>query len=189
VSSKPIGNGGAERQWKAVKRNKKGKCGNLSTDKAKKLSYITAAYSYERAALRIVESQKAGKLWEDDDFENYNNFCSQQLLEIPMTVSRIFRAREEGWEKVQFNCAGDEKLAARFSAKYENFMWYDPDSKKTMHSAAGDCAVLMKLDKNSERKREKGKGGHLFCWECKMMFMMRTRVTLTMIQVVMNSMI
>ena len=37
-------------------------------------------------------------------------------------------------------------------------MWYDPDSKKTMHSAAGDCAVLIKLDKSSERKREKGKG-------------------------------
>ena len=42
------------------------------------------------------ESQKAEKLWEDDDFENYNNFCSQQLLEIPMTVTRIFRAWEEG---------------------------------------------------------------------------------------------
>jgi hypothetical protein len=34
-----------------VKRNKKGKHGNLSTDKAKKLSFITAAYRYERAAL------------------------------------------------------------------------------------------------------------------------------------------
>ena len=158
VTSKPTGIGGAERHWKAVKRNKKGKRGNLSTDKAKKLSCITAAYSYERAALRREESQKAGKLWEDDDFENYNNFCSQQLLEIPMTVTRIFRAWEEGWEKVQFNSAGDEKFAARFSAKYENLMWYDPDSKKMMHSAVGDCAVLIKLDKNSERKREKGKG-------------------------------
>ena len=72
-----------------------------------------------------------------------------------MTVTRIFRAWEEGWEKVQFNSAGDEKFAATFSAKYENLMWYDPDSKKTMHLAAGDCAVLIKLDKNSERKREK----------------------------------
>ena len=129
----------------------KGKRGNLSTDKAKKLSCITAAYSYERAALQREESQKAGKLWEDDDFENYNNFCSQQLLEIPMTVTRIFRAWEEGWEKVQFNSAGDEKFAARFSAKYENLMWYDPDSKKMMHLAVGNCVVLIKLDKNSER--------------------------------------
>ncbi len=55
-------------------------------------------------------------------------------------------------------------------------MWYDPDSKKIMHFAAGDCAVLIKLDENSEMKREKGKGGHMFCWECMMMFMMRTRV-------------
>ena len=43
-------------------------------------------------------------------------------------------------------------------AKYEDLMWYEPDSKMTMHSAKGDCAVLIKLDKNSERKREKGKG-------------------------------
>ena len=40
VTSKPTGIGGAERHWKAVKRNKKGKRGNLSTDKAKKLSCI-----------------------------------------------------------------------------------------------------------------------------------------------------
>ncbi len=75
-----------------------------------------------------------------------------------MTVNSIFRAWEEGWEKVQFNNAGDEKFAARFSAKYENLMWYDPDSKKMMHLAAGNCAVLIKLDKNGERKRESGKG-------------------------------
>ena len=74
VTSKPTGIGGAERHWKAVKRNKKGKRGNLSTDKAKKLSCITAAYSYERAALQREESQKAGKLWEDVDFENCNIF-------------------------------------------------------------------------------------------------------------------
>jgi hypothetical protein len=29
------------------------------------------------------------KLWEDDDFENYNNFCSQQLLKIQMALTRI----------------------------------------------------------------------------------------------------
>ena len=65
VSAKPSGIGGAERHWKAVKRNKKGKHGNLSTDKAKKLSCITAAYSYKMAALQRVKPQKAGKLWED----------------------------------------------------------------------------------------------------------------------------
>ena len=158
VTSKPTGIGGAERHWKAVKRNKTGKRGNLSTKKAKKVSTITAAYSYKKARLQRVESQRAGRLWEDDDFENYNNFCSKQLLEKPLSVTRIFRAWEEGWEKVQFNSAGDERFAARFSAKYEDLMWYDPDSRKLMQSPKGDCAVLIKLDKNSERKREKGKG-------------------------------
>jgi hypothetical protein len=70
----------------------------------------------------------------------------------------MFMAWEEGWETVQFNSAGDEKFAARFLAKYENLMWYVPDSKKTMHLNTGDYAVLIKVDKNSERKREKGKG-------------------------------
>lgn len=51
VTSKPTGIGGAERHWKAVKRNKTGKRGNLSTEKAKKVSTITAAYSYKTARL------------------------------------------------------------------------------------------------------------------------------------------
>ena len=173
-----------------MKRNKKkkGKHGNLSTDMAKKLSCITAAYSYERAALQRVESQKTGKLWEDGDFENYNNFCSQQLWANPMTVTRIFRAWEEGWEKVQFNSAGDEKFTARFSTKYEDLTWYDPDSKKTMHSTAGDCAVSIKLDKNIERKRETGRG-----WAYVLLGMYddiynEDKSPLIMIQLVMNSM-
>ena len=66
-------------------------------------------------------------------------------------------------------------------------MCYDPDSKKMMHLAVGDCAVLIKLDTVKGREKRE-KGGHMFCWECMMMFMMRTRVTLKMIQVVMNSM-
>ena len=37
-------------------------------------------------------------------------------------------------------------------------MWHDPHSRKQMHSAQRDRVVLIKLDKNSERKREKGKG-------------------------------
>jgi hypothetical protein len=65
-----------------VKRNKKGKHGNLLPEKSKKLSCITSAYSYENAALQRVESQKAGKLWEDDDFDNYNNFCSKNFWRL-----------------------------------------------------------------------------------------------------------
>ena len=78
-----------------------------------------------------------------------------------MSVTRIFRAWEEGWEKVQFNSAGDERFAARFSAKYEDLMWYDPDSRKLMQSPKGDCAVLLKLDKNSEKREKKEKVGYI----------------------------
>lgn len=36
-------------------------------------------------------------------------------------------------------------------------IWFDPDCNKMMHSAKGDYAVLLKLDKNFEIKRQKGK--------------------------------
>ena len=67
-------------------------------------------------------------------------------------------------------------------------MWYDPDSKKMMHSGLEDCAVLIKFDKNSERKREKGK------WWAYVLLGMYEDVNdedkshLEKIQVVMNSM-
>ena len=36
--------------------------------------------------------------------------------------------------------------------------WIDVDSKREMHTAMGDCVILKKLGKETERKREKGKG-------------------------------
>ena len=123
-----------------------------------KLSTILAAYSYEKARTRRLEAQQAGKLWEDDDFENYNKFCSKSLLEKPLTATRIFRAWEEGWEKVQLNSSGDDKFAAQFLAKYEGLRWVDFDSKMPLHSAEGDGTVLVKLGGQTARKQEKGKG-------------------------------
>jgi len=118
VTSKAKAVGCAQQHWKATKRHKKGKRGRLGSDIMKKLSTISAAYSYERSALRRATAQRAGKLWEDDDFENYNNFCSKNIPKSTR-VTRIFRAWEERWEKVQFDSSGDEKFAARLSAKYE----------------------------------------------------------------------
>ena len=92
VTSKTTGVGGAECHWKVVKRNKKGKRGKLGTEKVMKLSTILAAYSYEKTRTRRLEAQQAGKLWEDDDFEIFNKFCSKSLLEKPLTATRIFRA-------------------------------------------------------------------------------------------------
>jgi hypothetical protein len=75
VTSKAKGVGCAERHWKSLKRHKKGKRGKLGSEVTKKLSTISAAYSYELSALRRATAQRAGKLWEENDFENYSNFC------------------------------------------------------------------------------------------------------------------
>ena len=112
VTLKTTGVGGAKHHWEVIKRNKKGKRGKLGTEKVMELSRVLAAYSYEKARTRRLKAQQAGKLWEDDDFENYNKFCSNSLLEKPLTATRIFRAWEEGWEKVQFDSSGDDKFAA-----------------------------------------------------------------------------
>ena len=77
-------------------------------------------------------------------------------------VTRIFRAWEERWEKVQFDSLGDEKFAAQMSAKYEGLKWFEVDSKREMHTAMGDCVILKELGKETERKREKGKGWGYF---------------------------
>ena len=78
-------------------------------------------------------------------------------------------------EKVQFDNSGDEKFAARLSKKYEGLKWIDVDSKREMHTAMGDCVILKRLGKDTERKREKGReGGGTLYWIC-MKIMMRAR--------------
>ena len=66
------------------------------------LATILAAYSYEKKMTRRLKTQQAGNFWEDD-FENYNNFCSKSMSEKPLIATMIFRAWEEGWEEVQFD--------------------------------------------------------------------------------------
>jgi hypothetical protein len=87
----------------------KGKRGKLGSEVTKKLSTISAAYSYELFMLRRATAQRAVKLWEEDDFEHYSNFCSKNLTSRSR-VTRIFRAREERWEKVQFDSLGVRSL-------------------------------------------------------------------------------
>ncbi len=43
------------------------------------------------------------------------------------------------------------------SAKYEGLKWIDVDSKREKHIIMGDCLVLKKLEKDTERERKKGK--------------------------------
>jgi len=68
VTYKAKGVGCAKRHWKATKGHKKGKRGKLGSEVMKKLSTISAAYSYELSVLRRATAQGAGKLWEDYNF-------------------------------------------------------------------------------------------------------------------------
>ena len=117
VTSKAKGVGCAERHWKATKRNTKGKRGELGSEIIRKLSTISATYSYEHSMIRRHKSQRTSKLWEEEDFQNYNNFCAKTVVTGRGKATRIFRAWDEGWEKVQFDSTGDEKFAAQMSAK------------------------------------------------------------------------
>ena len=87
VTSKAKGVGCAELHEKVTKRHKNDKRGKLGSEVTKKLSTISAAYSYELSALRRATAQRAGKLWEDDDFENYSNFCSKNLTSSTRVTS------------------------------------------------------------------------------------------------------
>jgi hypothetical protein len=70
VTSRAKDVGCAEQHWNATKRHEKGKRGKLGSEVTKKLSTISAAYSYELSELRRATTQRVGKLWEDDDFKN-----------------------------------------------------------------------------------------------------------------------
>ena len=69
VTSKIMGIGEAEHQWKATKRQLGNGRGRLGSEKCKKQAAISAAYCPERSTNRHRESSTAGKLWEDADFK------------------------------------------------------------------------------------------------------------------------
>jgi hypothetical protein len=66
--------------------------GMLTTERATKLSAICASYRYERSMARRREAEKAGKLWENVDFENYCSFCVENIVDSPVKPTRVFRA-------------------------------------------------------------------------------------------------
>ena len=69
VTSKLCGIGEAELHWKANKRQLVGLRACLGPLKTKMQASISAAYSHKRSTMRREAASKAGKLWEDDDFE------------------------------------------------------------------------------------------------------------------------
>ena len=66
-----LGIGEAECHWKVTKRNKQGQEARLGVVRTKKQSAILTAYSHEKSALRRLAPSKAGKLYEDANFDQF----------------------------------------------------------------------------------------------------------------------
>ena len=133
TTSKNLGIGSAERHWKIVKATKAGQRARLGTEKAKKSALIYGAAMQQRSRHRENKLRIAGKLWEDDDFETLKlDFYCEEIVQaavtLPQAPARIFRAWEEGWEKVTVGPGGDDRLEARLVAKYGGLRWLDRDN-------------------------------------------------------------
>jgi hypothetical protein len=163
TSSNLLGIGEAERHWKVTKRNKGGNRANLGTEKTKKQAAIAAAYSHEKSSLRRKANQKAGKLYEDKDF---NQFHGKGLWEERKRIPiRLFRAWYEGWESLQLKSTGDDRFAAALTAKYGGLKFYDIDGPLNGFPSAvngftleDNCCVLWKLNEDASEKPVKGYG-------------------------------
>ena len=124
-----------------------GKHSRLSSEKAKKHAVVSAAYSCERGAARRVKVQKAGELWNDEDFTwcKVDHYCTGSIVNHVRGPIRICRTHKEDWEKVQFDLKGDDPHAAKISAKYGGLKYIDSeDTSKIGTFLVPNCAELTK---------------------------------------------
>jgi len=123
---------------------------------------VSAAYSRERAAARLVKAQKVGELWNDKDFTwcKIDHYCTVSIVNRVREPIRIFRAYKEDWEKAQFDSKGDDVHAAKISAKYGGLKYVDSeDTSKIGTFLVPNCAELTKCRKGVTREqRIQGKG-------------------------------
>ena len=156
------GLGEAERNLKAIKGNKTGKRSRLCPEKAKKQAVVSAAYSRKRSEARRANAQKAGELWNDDDFTwcKIDHYCTGSIVKRVREPIRIFRAYKEEWEKVQFDSKGDDIHAAKLSAKYGGLKYIDTEDPSKIGTFQDHfCVQLTKCRKNVTREqRMQGKG-------------------------------
>ena len=129
VTSQLCGIGEAERHWKANKRQLVGMRARLGPLKTKMQASISAAYSHKRSTLQRMAASKAGKLWEDDDFETckFDAYCVGNILPREKSITRVFRAWCEDWEKTRFTSMGCKNFEPQFSKKYGGLMFADAD--------------------------------------------------------------
>jgi hypothetical protein len=130
VTSKILGIGTAERNWKQYKKIKSGERTNLHPEAAKKITCIYGAYQQTKARKRMSKLSVAGKLWSDDDFHclKMDQFCGDLATSLDddakLRARRPFRNWREQWEMPIGGIppSGDALLHAKLKNKYEGVM-------------------------------------------------------------------
>merc|ERR1719253_1819622 len=124
VTSKILGIGSAERNWKQVKRVKSGQAATTKIEKTTKKVTVHGEYLHRKSyALRQKESA-AGKLWNEEDFRycKMDDYCKEIADTIENDSNngnvRIFRAWKEGWENKTIGPKGDPIFEASLVKKY-----------------------------------------------------------------------
>ena len=150
VTSKILGIGSAERNWKQVKRVKSGQSMNNKIDTTTKKVTIHGEFLHRKATALRAKNSAAGNLWTEEDFRHckMDDYCKEIAHEIERKGNdgnvRIFRAWQETWEKEKLGPKGDHVLEARMLRKYGGLSWRDCDNEDAKVNAN---PTMMHLDK------------------------------------------
>ena len=130
VTSKILGIGTAERNWKQYKKIKSGERTNLNPTAAMKITCIYGGHQQTKARKRMNQLSVAGKLWSDDDFHclKMDQFCGDLASsldeDVKMRARKPFRNLRERWEMPPKGIppSGDALLHDKLKNKYVGIM-------------------------------------------------------------------
>ena len=79
-------------------------------------AYVSAAYCHKRSAKRRDIASRAGKLYDNNDFSTckFDAYCVGDILPRDKTITRIFRAWCEDWEKTSSTAVDVSSLRLSF---------------------------------------------------------------------------
>ena len=139
VCSKIVGIGAAERKWKEVKRVKTAQRNRLGAEKTAKLTLLVGTNCSRKADARRERMARAGRLWNDDDFETMKleQFgIDVDVLSGAKKPKRIFRAWMEDWESPDAEKGKFCKIhETRLVQKYMGLKWLDADNNNVLTTA------------------------------------------------------
>jgi len=126
VLSKILGIGTAERNWKQLKKVKKGDRAKTGIEKTTKQVLIFSQHQMMCGALRRTALSVAGKLWDDNNFASMkmDEYCKDLEARVgdvdkPMIPMRVVRLWQERWEvPARQGGKGHAQLIARMEKKY-----------------------------------------------------------------------